>query len=213
LIEDLTHWQYLYAAGRLHKPVYEVTAESNSKEVIEIKEAMQRNFTFAAVVSFLLLPEKFSKIELYKTISRLSYIGDIRLKVAESPNKINNIVEGDPNTLAEFEKIYGRSLAMLEGKNVFAYENGQSTIVKLRRFSYLELQALLPPLLFSKLQIDEKEDKGNPTDDLMKQRIAEIISGLNKKYSLRQTTKGIITAGITKSVHYGIHKLKKKYLS
>eukprot|EP00823_Brevimastigomonas_motovehiculus_P003628 TRINITY_DN2243_c0_g1_i1.p1 TRINITY_DN2243_c0_g1~~TRINITY_DN2243_c0_g1_i1.p1 ORF type:complete len:464 (-),score=114.30 TRINITY_DN2243_c0_g1_i1:526-1875(-) len=85
-VDDLTHWQSLYAAGRLHKPV----------EVLQtcqkIDDAQLRNLDAAFSAALLLLPQKFTERELFMTIAGLSYTGDIRMKFAEHPDKVKNLV-------------------------------------------------------------------------------------------------------------------------
>jgi len=57
------------------------------------------------------LDRQFSKLNLYLTITGLSYTGDIRMGFAENPNKIRNIVL--PN-LAAFDEWYREQIEVLE---------------------------------------------------------------------------------------------------
>lgn len=87
LYRDLTTWDTLYLAGRLHKPVKILFEEPN------IRVANQRNLLSAVRCSLLLLPESFTERELYSTITGLSYQGDPRMTYgSENPKKIDNIV-------------------------------------------------------------------------------------------------------------------------
>ncbi|KAF2493356.1 mitochondrial import protein mmp37 [Lophium mytilinum] len=87
LLRDLTDWDTLYLAGRLHKPVKILTEEPN------IRVANQRNLMAAVRCALLLLPPQFTERELYTTIASLSYQGDPRMALgSEHPNKIANIV-------------------------------------------------------------------------------------------------------------------------
>lgn len=87
LRRDLTDWDTLYLAGRLHKPVKILFEEPN------IRVANQRNLISAVRCSLLLLPETFTERELYSTITGLSYTGDPRMTYgSENPKKIHNIV-------------------------------------------------------------------------------------------------------------------------
>ena len=87
LLRDLTDWDTLYFAGRLHKPVKILHEEPN------LRVANQRNLLSAVRCALLLLPEKFTEKELYSTITGLSYQGDPRMQYgSENPKKIDNIV-------------------------------------------------------------------------------------------------------------------------
>lgn len=82
MIHDLMDWKWLYAAGRLHKPVRIM------KEHHKLQQAMQYNFESAVRTSLLLLPPLFTEKQLYTQIAGLSYSGDPRMLVAENPNKV-----------------------------------------------------------------------------------------------------------------------------
>lgn len=87
LHRDLTDWDTLYLAGRLHKPVKILFEEPN------IRVANQRNLLSAVRCSLLLLPPTFTEKQLYSTIAGLSYKGDPRMDYgSENPKKIDNIV-------------------------------------------------------------------------------------------------------------------------
>ena len=84
---DLTDWDTLYLAGRLHKPVKILFEEPN------IRVANQRNLISAVRCALLLLPQTFTEKELYSTITGLSYQGDPRMTYgSENPKKVYNIV-------------------------------------------------------------------------------------------------------------------------
>ncbi|KAF2465472.1 mitochondrial import protein-like protein mmp37 [Lindgomyces ingoldianus] len=87
LHRDLSDWDTLYLAGRLHKPVKILFEEPN------IRVANQRNLLSAVRCALLLLPPTFSEKQLYSTITGLSYKGDPRMEYgSEHPKKIDNIV-------------------------------------------------------------------------------------------------------------------------
>jgi translocator assembly and maintenance protein 41 len=98
LFRDLTEWDTLYLAGRLHKPVKILFEEPN------IRVANQRNLLSAVRCALLLLPPTFTEKELYSTITGLSYQGDPRMQYgSENPKKIDNIVN---NQLRHFRYLY-----------------------------------------------------------------------------------------------------------
>ena len=77
IIQDLTQWDRLYTAGRLHKPV------KIFKTNQEVENALILNRQFAINTSLLLLPNSFREIDLYYTVASLSYIGDPRMFIGE----------------------------------------------------------------------------------------------------------------------------------
>lgn len=85
-LEDLTSWTNLYLAGRLHKPVHVL------KENPIFLEAMSKNRRSALQTACLLLPQKFSEVDLFLTIASLSYVGDPRMLIGENPKKVENLV-------------------------------------------------------------------------------------------------------------------------
>lgn len=98
LCRDLTQWDTMYLAGRLHKPVKIL------RDHPKVRLANQMNLLSALRVALLLLPERFSEFELYSTIAGMSYMGDLRMALpAEDPGKVRNIVSGQ---MAHFRRLY-----------------------------------------------------------------------------------------------------------
>ncbi|CAI5462387.1 unnamed protein product [Closterium sp. Yama58-4] len=70
--------------------------------------SLQSHSLLAAVaVALLLLPQTFTEHELYEAICRISYAGDVRMALAEDPNKIRRIVSGG---FHHFRSLYRSSL-------------------------------------------------------------------------------------------------------
>lgn len=90
LCEDLLDWNTLYISGRMHKPVAMLETDSRARL------AQQVNLTSALRTALLLLPEKFTEVELYTQIASISYTGDFRMSVpgGENASKVRNIVLG-----------------------------------------------------------------------------------------------------------------------
>lgn len=98
LCRDLTEWDTLYLAGRLHKPVKILRDDAR------VRLANQMNLLSALRTALLLLPEKFTEMELYNTLAGISYLGDPRMTLpTENPQKISNIVG---NNIANFQRLY-----------------------------------------------------------------------------------------------------------
>ena len=98
LCRDLSDWNTLYLAGRLHKPV-KILRDNPS-----VRLANQVNLISAVRTALLLLPPDFTEQDLYATIAGISYMGDPRMSLAaEDPRKVLNIVSGQ---LANFRQLY-----------------------------------------------------------------------------------------------------------
>src|SRR5690606_32908410 len=105
LCRDLTEWDTLYMAGRLQKPVKILRDDAR------VRIANQANLISALRVALLLLPDKFSETQLFRTIAGISYMGDPRMSLmTENPHKVANIVD---NQLGNFRKLYGPLIEQL----------------------------------------------------------------------------------------------------
>ena len=68
-LQDLLDWDYLYVAGRLHKPVLTL------KECPLVAAAQRHNAASAVAVALLLLPQRFSWDSMMHKLCSLSYRG------------------------------------------------------------------------------------------------------------------------------------------
>ena len=132
LIDDLTSWRCLYAAGRLQKPVlvlgvsndgileqrfdsgganiyvFDVESQIKSSTQARVFSAMRENLRNALRSALLMLPARFTEVELFARIASLSYAGDWRMVFGENPHKVANIVDAQ---LPRFFALYGPVLA------------------------------------------------------------------------------------------------------
>ncbi|KAL1893368.1 Mitochondrial translocator assembly and maintenance protein 41 [Sporothrix stenoceras] len=98
LCTDLSEWQTLYLAGRLHKPVKILRDDAR------VRLANQINLLSALRTALLLLPPEFTERELYSTIAAISYLGDPRMSLpTENPQKVANIVD---HNMSNFRRLY-----------------------------------------------------------------------------------------------------------
>lgn len=98
LVRDLTTWDNLYLAGRLHKPVKIL------RDHPQVRLANQHNLIAAIRASLLLLPAEFTETDLYSTIAGLSYLGDPRMVLpTENKSKVDNIVS---HNVVHFRRLY-----------------------------------------------------------------------------------------------------------
>jgi translocator assembly and maintenance protein 41 len=123
IIRDLYDWDYLYLSGRLQKPVKIIKKPTSAlvqqtlaNDTIgidlnynfdsvnkSIDLALQTNLKNALHASLLLMPERFTLLNLFTKIASLSYTGDLRMVVGENKNKVNNIVAPQ---VAKFTELY-----------------------------------------------------------------------------------------------------------
>lgn len=98
LCRDLSEWDTLYLAGRLHKPVKIL------RDNPRVRLANQVNLISALRTALLLLPESFTEQQLFATIANISYLGDLRMAFpTEDPKKVSNIVN---NNMVNFRRLY-----------------------------------------------------------------------------------------------------------
>ncbi|KAE8443990.1 hypothetical protein EG329_001119 [Mollisiaceae sp. DMI_Dod_QoI] len=109
LCTDLSEWTTLYLAGRLQKPVKILRDDPR------VRLANQVNLISALRTALLLLPPKFTELELYGTIASISYMGDPRMVLpTEDPSKVANIVG---NNLHNFRRLYSPLIDNLPNVN------------------------------------------------------------------------------------------------
>uniref|UniRef100_H2YJ28 Phosphatidate cytidylyltransferase, mitochondrial n=1 Tax=Ciona savignyi TaxID=51511 RepID=H2YJ28_CIOSA len=101
IVKDLLHWNTLYLAGRLHKPVNIIHHDFENS--LKLLEGLKSNLISAVLTSLLILPENFTEMELYHTLAGLSYAGDFRMTFGEDRNKVSNIVSSN---LDHFKQLY-----------------------------------------------------------------------------------------------------------
>lgn len=108
LTRDLQHWETLYVAGRLHKPVLTLAC---APSLSGPDGPLAANTRAALALALLQLPGTFTELALWEKIAGISYSGDPRMSVpgAENPEKVRNIVRG-PGVLGAFRGLYAPHL-------------------------------------------------------------------------------------------------------
>ena len=215
LITDLLDWENLYSAGRLQKPV-KILERPTKKDDPDLQLALRMNLASSIHTALLLLPDRFSEEKLYNTIAGLSYAGDFRMFVGgEDKNKVSNIVQAN---IPHFRKVYAKQL-----QNMSQFVNFSADLSEVEqdvspagRHHHL---TMLPKNLQGWLVSVWNEDgRYRDVEDVLRAAAFERDSGdllsncLQKVVwtpSITQAIKGLITAGLSKSVIYGLAKLKK----
>ncbi|XP_045407410.1 phosphatidate cytidylyltransferase, mitochondrial isoform X2 [Lemur catta] len=192
LIEDLLNWNNLYVAGRLQKPVKIVAMNEN----VILRSALDKNLRSAVTAAFLMLPESFSEEDLFAEIAGLSYSGDFRMVIGEDKTKVLNIVK--PN-IAHFRELYG---SILQENPQVVYKTQQGRLEQ-------QINHIMDPpgknrdVEETLFQVAHDPDCGDAV------RLG--LSAIVRRSSIRQSTKGIFTAGMKKSMIYSSLKLHKMW--
>lgn len=218
LVNDLLDWETLYVAGRLHKPV-EILSLAGPKADL-VKKALKINIQSAIHTALLLLEESFTEKELYITIAGISYIGDFRMIIGENKNKIENIVSPQ---IHEFRKLYQPYLTSNLIQPLVNWNPASRTYIQdtSSQTIYHHL-SLLPKNVQKEIFLKAWDGSGslNDIDDVMMalsqrigadEKVRAAIKAIVKRYSWKQSIKGIFTAGIKKSIVYSKSKLVKMY--
>lgn len=225
IITDLLEWSDLYLAGRLHKPVEIVKKPLDP----ELETALQLNLQSAVHAALLTLPESFSEYEFYHAICNLSYLGDFRMVFGENKQKVDNIVKAQ---MLGFRNLYKPFLGHLHDyvdfpmlkTEIQSDEESEKCLSNycaqdvspLARLHHLNQLPRWPQKLLTRYW--NKGHFRQDTEDVLRaiaydpdcgtivsQRINEIVWNS----SVKQSIKGILTAGIMKSVRYSTRKIKK----
>ena len=218
LIDDLVNWRSLYTSGRLHKPVKFLSVCPPS-----IHFALNTNLNHALRVSLLCLPGQFSDQDLFLHITNLSYAGDFRMIIGEHKNKVSNIVM--PN-IEHFRRLYYPLLHINESididKNVIHQKCDVETRYERLKSLPQNVKSQIINWRMSGLRFRPFKNPSNEMQDAILYSLAhdeENTSQLALKAtrsivrytSISQSLKGIITAGMFKSVVYSGKKLGKMF--
>lgn len=184
----------------------------------EILHAQTLNIKSALAASLLLLNgnqecdggRMIPSTEIFSTIAQLSYAGDFRMIVgAEDENKVKKLVQS-PGQYKRWVELYKPPLEYLRRKGILdiAERNDDDTIMVRCDLQDLctrrELVNDLPTVLQRKLC--SSVDKGSyVTGNMLTSELMKTVS----RASRVQGIKGLLTAGISKSIKYSVAKLSK----
>ena len=225
LIHDLKHWEYLYLAGRMQKPIVTIQTDEGdltlATEVRESIDSAQSSNLLAAVSSSLLLiggetsQTSIAMSELYTTIASLSYTGDFRMQTgAEDPNKVRKLVD-TPGMLDLWETKYADTLKLLQEHGLLSLATSREHEKDPRiEFNPYDIEARKELMKYLPQRLYEHKDRILGLDGqsciqqgsrVLRKELANIVAPAARS----QGIKGIFTAGPVKSWKYAMAKFAK----
>ncbi|XP_074139994.1 phosphatidate cytidylyltransferase, mitochondrial [Sminthopsis crassicaudata] len=213
LIKDLINWNTLYVAGRLQKPVRFLILKENAV----LRAALESNLESAVTAAFLMLPESFSEEDLFVRIAGLSYSGDFRMLVGEEKGKVVNIVK--PN-IPHFRELYSKIL-IKNPQVVYKQNQGRLEIDKSPEAQFTQLMTLPKTLQQEISYLMDTPGRNRDVEETLLQVahdpdcgdvVRQGLSGIVRPSSVMQSTKGILTAGVRKSLLYSSLKVQKMWI-
>ena len=219
LKKDLMEWQCMYIAGRMHKPTHSLI---DSDEIMMLQQ--DYNLKYAMATALLLLSENYHSQDgnndidignVFEVISGLSYIGDPRVAAgAEDPRKVEKLVRSE-GQLTRFRDVYRHQLTKLENMGLLTLKKSAIEINLLDIPSRKVMYDNLPPTLkqhtehlFLHPSMEsgyETLHKVKHTSKVLTESLAKIVGPPAKA----QSAKGLITAGVYKSIKYAAAKFSK----
>jgi len=232
--DELTNWGSLYFSGRLHKPVRLLATKGLSAEKMDFWETIfRRNHENALKTALLLLPVHFSLRKLFQTICGISYNGDIRMKYAERPDKVEYLSDEScidlfriyHQLIFQHDLIVSDETLVAQASSILAKEDDdEASKILLRKM-------LLSPNFIIKQSTSESFREGifeqlplnlqfnasaiaTRSVRLSKpwecQNIDKALQGVVRRSSTLMLIKNAITAGPVRSVAYGMRKVGRR---
>jgi len=216
LCSDLLNWNTLYLAGRMHKPIRII------KDDARVRLTQQVNLTSAIRASLLTLPENFTETELFERIAGFSYAGDIRMMLpGENRGKVGNIVRKQG---PQFKELYHRLVVALPGvhwrsqsTNIQQDVSPQARAAHLRKLPSNLLQHVTNHYALAGLPAKQSDESLYWSKMAGDQTLASVlqkeVNNVVRYPSTVQTMKGVVSAGVGKSIRYGSEKFGKWWRS
>ena len=216
-LHDLLEWTQLYFAGRLHKPVNFV--RDNDPMVKFLNQYNLKNALTLSVFMLglgkptkVLIPETFSERQLYEQITRLSYMGDFRMKVGgENPHKVKNIVEKQFNL---FKQVYEPIIDYFVHRGYLVIsESGPNKVFRANLLVNHRIQLVLTlPLGFRKQLYGMYQDKlikEIAKDPKLADNMQSVVLRIIWLLLIKQAIRGVLLAGLIQLVKYALAKNAK----
>jgi len=206
LLRDLENWSSLYIAGRMQKPFVH-TWHNDVVDAEDTFDAAVDQNRRAALASALLSAgqECLDVSTLLTSVVGLSYGGDIRVGLAENPNKVRNIVNAQKNMLWDIYRPLAEDLevdvseaSLDEGlKGVVRFDNSRAGLQRL-------FTALPEAVRRKAAEGGVKEPWGLP--------LRRHVQATVRRASMQQAVKGVLSSGFSRSLRYVLQKVAKRIL-
>jgi len=218
LERDLTEWESLYLAGRLHKPTLSIINDDDN-----LLRAQTKNLRAATAAALLLSiqSEPTSTVvvpwlSLYQQIAALSYTGDFRMQVGgEDPQKINKLVKA-PGQLKRFHDLYRPILKSYENSGLLSVSYSSSNDGGGLEWNPKDASTIshLWQQLPKSLQDGRSAIVANSYNtETGYDYLAKALTAIVAPAARNQSFKGVFTLGFRKSIQYASAKLSKGLLS
>ena len=190
-MKELYTWDTFFMAGRFQKPVLPIKTNR------ELNRAIRVNREAAFLIATLFCDEITTRRDVLVKLCSLSYMGTPRMKLAENPRKVENIVNGNYIDLVRTYRNYR--------DYIFISADG---VVLIDRKKQLKHLVDLPKSL-----TDYMVDNGIDFTDIndIRGAIIDFLRGKNKKEEALQILEGFATNGLYRSTLYIGKKLEKKF--
>ena len=189
LLRYLDTWESFYLPGRFQKRLLPII---ESKKITDINSKNREKVLYTALLT--MPSDKNKLIDVYTQICGLSYLGDTRMKFAENPRKVLNIVEASFDSFNEMYSKYNTYFKINKNDEIkIDYKALEKDIDK------------LPKSLLDYIGYEKSNDL-----ELVKKKILEYLEKHNKEESSKQTLKGLKTNGPVRSIKYALAKISKK---
>lgn len=165
----------------------------------------------ALTLALLLAPAKFDEVKLYETITLVSYMGDPRMAIGgENPKKIQNIVN---KQFTKFRHLYAPIMEHMVDGHTLVRTGGEVGRFEKKEFTPEYVSSLVQQLPIGfRRTLGVTSPSGAMEFALDKKRRSRLILAVRQTVRIPaaiQTLKGVLTAGITKSVKYAWEKNSK----
>ena len=186
LLRTMRTWESLYLPGRLHKPIAIIDSVDKVTRS-DFEDALLLNRLNALRLAALLSPAPCTASDLIERVIGLSYLGDVRMGVAERPDKVRAILEGQRE---ELDLIY---MPLMPKAGLVETERGYCA-------NDMVIDSL-PQILSS----DLPKQRADYQRELVRR-----VCFLNARDSVMQAAKGLLTNPISKTTLYTLRKVRKK---
>lgn len=171
-----------------------------------IRDALEINKRNALALGILTMPKmQFTLMDLFLSITSLSYKGDIRMKFkAENPNKVKNIVE--PN-FEHFLDYYEPHINQFEKDGVIQYQDDSVFMINPENSAVQYLTDCIPHDSYLRLWI--KENAISMTWEELQHQLGINLEVINQKMSVRGIMSGLYSTNPVKNMIYALNKKRK----